>query len=105
MGCFTVFVFCRISCWLFVLDCFFLIYSFIYFVHCLICFLSLIFLLLFLNIAFSLSLSLEMAVPEVDKKLLAELESMEFPTARATRALHFSGEAIDHIISLLYPSF
>ena len=38
-----------------------------------------------------------MAVAEVDKKLLAELESMGFPSARATRALHYSGEAIDHI--------
>ncbi|GAB2267236.1 hypothetical protein Dimus_002221 [Dionaea muscipula] len=33
----------------------------------------------------------EMVVPEVDKKLLEELEGMGFPTARATRALHFSG--------------
>lgn len=31
-------------------------------------------------------------MPEVDKKLLEELESMGFPTARATRALHFSGD-------------
>ncbi|XP_010929798.1 uncharacterized protein [Elaeis guineensis] len=35
----------------------------------------------------------EMVVPEVDKNLLAELESMGFPTARATRALHFSGNS------------
>ncbi|KAI3440824.1 uncharacterized protein J3R85_003056 [Psidium guajava] len=33
----------------------------------------------------------EMIVPEVDKKLLEELEAMGFSTARATRALHFSG--------------
>lgn len=33
-----------------------------------------------------------MTVPEVDKKILEELEAMGFPTARATRALHFSGE-------------
>ncbi|XAR62561.1 hypothetical protein NMG60_11017367 [Bertholletia excelsa] len=33
----------------------------------------------------------EMVVPEVDKKLLEELEGMGFPTARATRALHYSG--------------
>ncbi|KAK9289018.1 hypothetical protein L1049_017489 [Liquidambar formosana] len=33
----------------------------------------------------------EMVVPEVDKKLLEELEAMGFPTARATRALHYSG--------------
>ncbi|KAJ1426077.1 Zinc finger C2H2-type [Sesbania bispinosa] len=33
----------------------------------------------------------EMVVPEVDKKLLEELESMGFSTARATRALHYSG--------------
>ncbi|XP_048135174.1 UBX domain-containing protein 1-B isoform X2 [Rhodamnia argentea] len=35
----------------------------------------------------------EMIVPEVDKKLLEELEAMGFSTARATRALHFSGNA------------
>ncbi|KAK4768537.1 hypothetical protein SAY87_003678 [Trapa incisa] len=35
----------------------------------------------------------EMIVPEVDKKLLEELESMGFSLARATRALHFSGNA------------
>ncbi|KAK8959277.1 hypothetical protein KSP40_PGU004130 [Platanthera guangdongensis] len=34
--------------------------------------------------------SLKMVIPEVDKKLLEELESMGFPTARATRALHYS---------------
>jgi hypothetical protein len=34
---------------------------------------------------------MEMVVPEVNKELLAELEAMGFPTARATRALHFSG--------------
>ncbi|XP_024167189.1 UBX domain-containing protein 1 isoform X2 [Rosa chinensis] len=34
-----------------------------------------------------------MAVPRVNKKLLQELESMGFPTARATRALHYSGTA------------
>ncbi|XWS09159.1 hypothetical protein CRYUN_Cryun40dG0062400 [Craigia yunnanensis] len=39
----------------------------------------------------STSQSEEMVVPEVDKKLLEELEAMGFPTARATRALHFSG--------------
>ncbi|XP_022734405.1 UBX domain-containing protein 1 isoform X2 [Durio zibethinus] len=33
----------------------------------------------------------KMVVPEVDKKLLEELEAMGFPTARATRALHFTG--------------
>ncbi|KAJ4968239.1 hypothetical protein NE237_014940 [Protea cynaroides] len=33
----------------------------------------------------------EMVVPEVDKNLLGELEAMGFPTARATRALHYSG--------------
>lgn len=33
-----------------------------------------------------------MVVPEVDKKILEELESMGFSTARATRALHYSGE-------------
>ncbi|KAM1743735.1 hypothetical protein ACFX12_013603 [Malus domestica] len=34
----------------------------------------------------------EMVVPEVDKKLLEELEGMGFSTPRATRALHHSGE-------------
>lgn len=33
----------------------------------------------------------EMVVPEVDKKLLEELEGMGFSTARATRSLHCSG--------------
>lgn len=33
----------------------------------------------------------EMIVPEVNKEALAELEMMGFPTARATRALHFTG--------------
>ncbi|EXC01459.1 UBX domain-containing protein 1 [Morus notabilis] len=40
-----------------------------------------------------MSQSEEMIVPEVDKKLLEELEAMGFPTARATRALHYSGNA------------
>ncbi|KAG9441299.1 hypothetical protein H6P81_017153 [Aristolochia fimbriata] len=35
----------------------------------------------------------EMAAPEVDKKLLEELESMGFSTAKATRALHYSGNS------------
>nr|XP_028946945.1 UBX domain-containing protein 1-like isoform X2 [Malus domestica] len=35
----------------------------------------------------------EMVVPEVDKKLLEELEGMGFSTPRATRALHHSGNA------------
>ena len=38
--------------------------------------------------------SLEMVVPEVDKKLLEELEAMGFSTARATRALHYSGKLV-----------
>ncbi|PSS34857.1 Ubiquitin carboxyl-terminal hydrolase [Actinidia chinensis var. chinensis] len=33
----------------------------------------------------------EMVVPEVDQKLLEELEGMGFPKAKATRALHYSG--------------
>ncbi|XP_020526534.1 UBX domain-containing protein 1 isoform X2 [Amborella trichopoda] len=37
--------------------------------------------------------SLDMVVPEVNKELLKELESMGFPTARAMRALHFSGNS------------
>ncbi|KAG6793243.1 hypothetical protein POTOM_002440 [Populus tomentosa] len=36
----------------------------------------------------------EMVAPEVDKKILDELEAMGFPTARATRALHYSGDVI-----------
>ncbi|KAJ0969655.1 hypothetical protein J5N97_022532 [Dioscorea zingiberensis] len=32
-----------------------------------------------------------MVVPKVDQKMLEELESMSFPIARATRALHYSG--------------
>ncbi|KAE9601165.1 hypothetical protein Lal_00023907 [Lupinus albus] len=35
----------------------------------------------------------EMVVPEVDKKILEELESMGFSTTQATRALHYSGNA------------
>jgi hypothetical protein len=35
----------------------------------------------------------ELVVPEVDKKLLEELEAMGFPTARGTRALHYSGNS------------
>ncbi|XP_043719946.1 vicilin-like seed storage protein At2g18540 [Telopea speciosissima] len=35
----------------------------------------------------------EMVVPEVDMNLLGELEAMGFPKARATRALHYSGNA------------
>lgn len=34
-----------------------------------------------------------MAVPEVDGKLLGELEFMGFPTPRAIRALHYSGNS------------
>lgn len=33
----------------------------------------------------------DMVVPEVNKGLLQELEEMGFSTARATRAIHFSG--------------
>lgn len=36
-----------------------------------------------------------MIVPEVNKNLLEELEGMGFPAGRATRALHYSGEAIE----------
>ncbi|XP_044479336.1 chromatin assembly factor 1 subunit A-B-like [Mangifera indica] len=35
----------------------------------------------------------EMIVPEVNKNLLEELEGMGFPAGRATRALHYSGNA------------
>lgn len=34
-----------------------------------------------------------MAAPEVNKQMLKELESMGFPTIRAIRALHFSGNS------------
>jgi hypothetical protein len=44
------------------------------------------------NILLSVVSGMEMVVPEVNKELLAELEAMGFPTARATRALHFSGK-------------
>lgn len=37
------------------------------------------------------TLSTDMVVPEVDQKVLEELEGMGFSKARATRALHFSG--------------
>ncbi|GMP55563.1 hypothetical protein CsSME_00020341 [Camellia sinensis var. sinensis] len=36
----------------------------------------------------------EMVVPEVDQKLLEELEGMGFPKARAIRALHYSGSEL-----------
>ncbi|KAF3456577.1 hypothetical protein FNV43_RR01231 [Rhamnella rubrinervis] len=42
----------------------------------------------------STSQSEEMVVPEVDKKLLEELEAMGFSTARATCALHYSAGKI-----------
>ncbi|KAM7465838.1 hypothetical protein LguiB_013400 [Lonicera macranthoides] len=35
----------------------------------------------------------EMVVPEVNEKLLEELEAMGFPKARSTRALHYCGNA------------
>uniref|UniRef100_A0A453N549 UBA domain-containing protein n=1 Tax=Aegilops tauschii subsp. strangulata TaxID=200361 RepID=A0A453N549_AEGTS len=35
----------------------------------------------------------ELVSPEVNKEMLGELESMGFSTARATRALHFSGNS------------
>lgn len=35
----------------------------------------------------------ELVAPEVDKKLLEELEGMGFPAGRAIRALHYSGNA------------
>jgi UBX domain-containing protein 1/4 len=36
-----------------------------------------------------------MVVPEVNKEMLTDLEGMGFSTARATRALHFSGMLSD----------
>ncbi|KAJ0986311.1 hypothetical protein J5N97_004667 [Dioscorea zingiberensis] len=41
-----------------------------------------------------------MVVPEVDQKMLAELESMSFPIACATRALHYSGKIIENLFHL-----
>lgn len=35
-----------------------------------------------------------MATPQLDKRILSELELMGFPTARSIRALHFSGMSI-----------
>ena len=54
---------------------------------------------LFLNvghvvIGFVCVFLLEMVVPEVNEKLLEELEAMGFPKARSTRALHYCGECI-----------
>jgi len=40
-----------------------------------------------------------MVVPDVDKSLLEQLESMGFPPARATRALHYSGKSFDYTVS------
>ncbi|KAI9077696.1 hypothetical protein K1719_032811 [Acacia pycnantha] len=41
-----------------------------------------------------------MAVPKVDKKMLEELEAMGFPKAKATRALHYSGNNnVDDVIN------
>lgn len=37
---------------------------------------------------------IEMAVPKVNENFLGELEAMGFPLARATRALHYSGESL-----------
>jgi hypothetical protein len=35
-----------------------------------------------------------MAVPQVDKKMLGELEEMGFPAIRSIRALHYSGTSV-----------
>ncbi|XP_047081549.1 caldesmon isoform X1 [Lolium rigidum] len=44
----------------------------------------------------------EMVAPEVNKEMLADLESMGFSTGRATRALHFSGNStIEGVINWL----
>ncbi|BAT06351.1 Os08g0526700 [Oryza sativa Japonica Group] len=37
--------------------------------------------------------SSRMATPQLDKRILSELELMGFPTARSIRALHFSGNS------------
>ncbi|XP_058206793.1 uncharacterized protein LOC131320186 isoform X3 [Rhododendron vialii] len=45
----------------------------------------------------------EMAVPEVNKRLLGELQEMGFPLAQATRALHFSdNSSIDAAVNWLF---
>ncbi|XP_057472415.1 uncharacterized protein LOC130760993 isoform X1 [Actinidia eriantha] len=44
-----------------------------------------------------------MAVPEVNKKLLDELEEMGFPLAQATRALHYSGNcSVDAAVNWVF---
>jgi len=40
-----------------------------------------------------------MAVPQVDKKMLGELEVMGFPAVRSIRALHYSGMCVSNEIS------
>jgi hypothetical protein len=42
---------------------------------------------------------LDMAVPQVDKKMLGELEVMGFPAVRSIRALHYSGTCVSNEIS------
>lgn len=49
------------------------------------------------QLLFLLSSLLEMVIPEVNKDMLSELEAMGFPTARATRALHYSGKSVAHV--------
>ncbi|KAF7152240.1 hypothetical protein RHSIM_Rhsim01G0254800 [Rhododendron simsii] len=45
----------------------------------------------------------EMAVPQVNKRLLGELQEMGFPLAQATRALHFSdNSSIDAAVNWLF---
>lgn len=45
----------------------------------------------------------EMAVPEVNKRLLGELENMGFPLAQAMRGLHYSGNSsIDAAVNWLF---
>ncbi|KAG5567285.1 hypothetical protein RHGRI_002743 [Rhododendron griersonianum] len=45
----------------------------------------------------------EMAVPEVNKRLLGELQEMGFPLAQSTRALHFSdNSSIDAAVNWLF---
>lgn len=43
-----------------------------------------------------------MVIPEVNKDMVSELEAMGFPTARATRALHFSGKSVAHVFLKRY---
>lgn len=46
--------------------------------------------------SYSYRIFLAMAVPQVDKKVLGELEVMGFPAVRSIRALHYSGTSVSN---------